>query len=130
MAPALPYLLRPAEHVASQAAQVLGDKGWEYAQRLWQKLGSRVGHRPAAQEAAEDVAAAPDDEDAQHVLTYQLRKLLERDAGLAAEVEELMAEAAQHVEIRIAGDRNVTVAERGRVDRSTIISGDGNTVGG
>lgn len=128
LAPALPYLLRPAEHVASRAAEVLGDKGWEYAQRLWQKLGSRVGQRTAAQEAAEDVAATPDDEDAQRALAYQLRKLLERDAGLAAEVEELMAEAAQHVEIRIAGDRNVTVA--GRVDRSTIISGDGNTVGG
>jgi hypothetical protein len=46
------------------------------------------------------------------------------------EVEELMAEAAQHVEIRVAGDRNVTVAGRGRVDRTTIISGDDNTVGG
>ncbi len=128
LAPALPYLLRPAEHVAAQAAQVLGDKGWEYAQRLWQKLGARVCERPAAQEAVEDVAAAPGDEDAQQVLTYQLRKLLERDAGLAAEVEELMAEATEHVAIHVAGDRNVTVA--GRVDRSTIISGDGNTVGG
>jgi hypothetical protein len=128
LAPALPYLLRPAEYVAAQAAQVLGDKGWEYAQRLWQKLGARVCERPAAQEAVEDVAAAPGDEDAQQVLTYQLRKLLERDAGLAAEVEELMAEAAQHVAIRVVGDRNVTVA--GRVDRSTIIGGDGNTVGG
>jgi hypothetical protein len=101
LTPALPYLLRPAEHVAPQAAQAIGDTSWEYAQRLWQKVGVRVGARPAAQAAAEDVAAAPDDEDAQAVLAYQLRKLLERDAGLAAEVEELMAEAAQHVEIRV-----------------------------
>lgn len=128
LAPALPYLLRPAEHVAEQAAQALGDTSWEYAQRLWQKVGARVGARPAAQEAAEDVATAPDDEDAQRALAYQLRKLLERDAGLAAEVEELMAEAAQYVEIRVAGNRNVTVA--GSTAHTTIISGDGNTVGG
>ncbi len=128
LAPALPYLLRSADHVASQAAAVIGDTSWEYAQRLWQKLAPRLSERPAAREAAEDVAAAPNDEIAQHVLAYQLRKLLERDAGLAAEVEELMAEADQHVDIRVAGDRNVAIG--GRVDRSTIISGDGNVVGG
>ena len=128
LAPALPYLLRPAAHVASQAADALGDKSWEYAQRLWEKLGPRLVARPAAQEAVEQAAAAPADEDAQYLLTYQLRKLLERDAGLAAEVEELMAEASRHVEIRVAGDRNVTIAAP--VDRSTIISGDANSVGG
>ncbi|MGH2841365.1 MAG: hypothetical protein ACRDKY_11150 [Solirubrobacteraceae bacterium] len=128
LAPALPYLLRPAAHVASQAADALGDKSWEYAKRLWAKLGPHLAARPAAQEAAEEVAAAPADEGAQYVLAYQLRKLLERDAGLAAEVEELMAEASQHVEIRVAGDRNVTIAAP--VDRSTIISGDANTVDG
>lgn len=127
LAPALPYLLRSADHVGSQAAAVLGEKSWEYAQRLWQRLGPRLSERPAAQEAVEDVAAAPGDEDAQQVLAYQLRKLLERDAALAADVEELMAEAAQHVELRVVGDRNVTIA--GRVDRSTIISGDGNASG-
>ncbi len=128
LAPALPYLLRSADHAASQAVEVLGDKSWEYAQRLWEKLRARVRERPAAQEAAEDVAAAPGDEDARHVLVYQLRKLLERDAGLAGEVEQLMAEAAQHVSIDVVGDRNVSIAAP--VDRSTIISGDGNAVGG
>ena len=127
LAPALPYLLRSADHVASQAAAAIGDKSWEYARHLWQKLGPRLSERPAAQEAAEEVAAAPGDEDARQVLAYQLRKLLERDGALAVEVEELMAEAAQHVELRVVGDRNVTIA--GRVDRSTIISGDGNASG-
>lgn len=128
LSPALPFLLRPAAHVASQASDAIGEKTWEYAQRLWKALEARVRERPAAQEAVEDVAADPADEEAQHVLVYQLRKLLERDAGLAAEVEELMVEAAQHVELRVIGDRNVSVAAP--VDRSTIISGDRNTVVG
>ena len=128
LAPALPYLLQSAGRVASQASDAIGDKTWEYAQRMWEKIGARLSERPAAQEAAEDVAAAPDDEDARQVLVYQLRKLLERDAGLAAEVEQLMAEAAQHVEIAVVGDRNVTIAAP--VHRSTIIGGDDNVVGG
>jgi hypothetical protein len=129
LAPALPYLLRPAEHVASQASDAIGAKGWEYAQRLWDKLGARLTERPAAQEAAEDVAADPSDADARQVLAYQLRKMLERDEGLAAEIEQLMAEAAQHVEINVSGDRNVTISDAS-VQSSTIVTGDGTVLGG
>lgn len=128
LAPALPYLLKSADHAASQAASVIGDKTWEYAQRVWDKLSARLGERPGAREAAQDVAADPADEEARQVLTYQLRKLLERDAALAAEVEEIMAEAARHVEIRVAGDRNATMNET-VVKDSTIVTGDRNTLG-
>jgi hypothetical protein len=128
LAPALPYLLKSADHVAAQAADAIGAATWEYAQRLWERLSARLGDRPAAQEAVADVAAAPGDEDARYVLEYQLRKLLERDAGLAAEIEELMAEAVRHVDIRVTGDRNVTVAAP--VTGSTIITGDANKLGG
>lgn len=129
LAPALPYLLKSAEHAASQAATAIGEQTWKYAQRLWDKLAPRLGERPGAREAAEDVAADPADEDARQVLAYQLRKLLERDEGLAAEVEAIMAEAAQHVEIRVAGDRNVTMNDA-VVNDTTIVTGDGNTLGG
>jgi hypothetical protein len=129
LAPALPYLLRSADHAASQASEAIGDKAWEYAQRVWDKLAARLNERPAAKEAVEDVAADPGDKDAQQVLTYQLRKLLERDAGLAAELEELMAEAAQYVELDLTGDRNIAIVNAD-VDSSTIISGDGNTTSG
>ncbi len=128
LAPALPYLLKPAEHAAAQAASAIGEKTWEYAQRVWDKLSGHLHERPGAREAAQDVAADPTDEDAQHVLTYQLRKLLERDEELAAEIEALMAEAAQHVEIRVAGDRNVTMSDS-VVKDATIVTGDGNTLG-
>ena len=129
LAPALPYLLKSAEHAASQAASAIGEQTWKYAQRLWDKLAPRLGERPGAREAAEDVAADPADEDARQVLAYQLRKLLERDEGLAAQVETIMAEAAQHVEIRVTGDRNVTMNEAFLKD-TKIVTGDGNTLGG
>jgi len=129
LAPALPYLLKSAEHAASQAATAIGDKTWHYAQRVWDKLSPRLGERPGAREAAEDVAADPGDEDARQVFAYQLRKLLERDEGLARAVEALMAEAAQHVEIRVTGDRNVTMNDAA-VQDTTIVTGDGNTLGG
>ncbi len=129
LAPALPYLLRSAEHAASQAATAIGDKTWEYAQRVWDKLSGRLSERPGALEAAADVAADPADEEARDVLTYQLRKLLERDAELVAEIEALMAEAAQHVEIAVAGDRNVTMNDA-VVRDTTIVTGDGNTLSG
>ncbi|MBW3653586.1 MAG: hypothetical protein M3N04_01465 [Actinomycetota bacterium] len=128
LAPALPYLLKSAEHAASQAATAIGDKTWEYAQRVWDKLSDRLDERPGAREAAEEVAADPADEDAQHVLVYQLRKLLERDGALAAQIDAVMSEAAQHVEIRICGDRNVTMDDVVATD-TTIVTGDGNTVG-
>jgi len=129
LAPALPYLLKSADQVATQAATAIGDKGWEYAQRVWDMLAARLGDRPGAREAAEEVAADPGDEDARRVLEYHVRKLLERDAGLAAEVEAVMTQAAQHVEIHVAGDRNVTLHDS-EVKDSTIITGDGNTAGG
>lgn len=129
LAPALPYLLKSADHAASQAASAIGEKTWEYAQRIWDKLDRRLGDRPGAREAAEDVAADPADEDAQQVLAYQLRKLLARDEQLAAEIDALMAEAAQHVEIRVTGDRNVTMSQA-VVKDSTIVTGDDNTLGG
>ena len=129
LAPALPYLLKSAEHAASQAASAIGEQTWKYAQRLWDKLAPRLGERPGAREAAEDVAADPADEDARQVLAYQLRKLLERDEALATEIETIMADAAQHVEIRVAGDRNVTMNEA-FVNDTTIVTGDDNTLGG
>ncbi len=129
LAPALPYLLKSADHAATQAATAIGEKGLEYAQRLWDMLAVRLGDRPGAREAAEEVAADPADGDARRVLEYHVRKLLERDAGLAAEVEALMAQAAQHVEIRVTGDRNVILHDS-EVKGSTIITGDGDTAAG
>ena len=130
LARALPYLAKPAERLAAQAGDAIGDASWEFAQRVWSKVGGRLRERPAAQEAVEEVAAAPQDEGARFVLQRQLGRLFEADPALAAEVEEIMAQAvaAGAVKVNVEGDRNVTLANS-PVTNSSIISGDGNTVG-
>lgn len=129
LAKALPYLAKPAEHLATRAADAIGQASWGFAQRIWAKVGGRLSERPAAQEAVEEVAAAPDDEGARFVLERQLAKLFEADPDLAAEVEGIIAEAAAAgvVRVDVQGDRNVTLASS-PVTNSSIISGDGNTI--
>lgn len=129
LARALPYLAKPAERLATRAGEALGDASWEFAQRIWAKVGGRLSERPAAQEAVEEVAAAPEDEGARFVLERQLGKLFDADPGLAAEVQEIMEEAvaAGAVGVSVQGDRNVTMTSS-PVTNSSIISGDGNTV--
>jgi hypothetical protein len=130
LARALPYLATPAERLATRAADALGEASWDFAQRIWGKVGGRLNERPAAQEAVDEVAAAPDDAGARFVLERQLDKLFAADPALAAEVQDIMeqAAAAGAVHVNVQGDRNVTLT-RSPVTNSTIISGDSSTVG-
>jgi hypothetical protein len=86
LAPCLPYLLKVGEEAAKEAGKQLGESVWETAQALWAKLRPQVETKPAAQEAAQDVALAPDDPDALTVLRVQLKKLLVQDLSLAQEM--------------------------------------------
>ena len=80
--------------------------------------------KPAAQEAVQDVAKAPEDADAQAVLRLQLKKLLAEDEALAREVAQLWEEArAAGVVIIAAGQRSVAALS---IEGSTIITGDQN----
>ncbi len=130
LAKALPYLAKPAERLAHRAGEAVTDASWEFAQRVWAKVGGRLSERPAAQEAVEEVAAAPDDEGARYVLQRQLGKLFDADPQLAAEVEEIMAEAAAAgaVQVDVQGDRNATLTNTS-VTHSSIVTGDANTIG-
>ena len=94
LARALPYLSHAADHVAKKAGEAIGDTAWEFAQRVWTKVGARLRERPAAQEALDEVAASPQDEGARFVLERQLAKVFEADPALADEVEAIMLEAA------------------------------------
>ena len=84
--PFLPYLLKAGEKAAEEAAKKLGADAWVWAKTLWEKLRPKVEAKPSIREAVEDVAAAPDDADAQAVLRRQLRKLLGDDEALAGEI--------------------------------------------
>jgi hypothetical protein len=125
LGPALPFLTRIGEHVSAEAAKALGDGAWEHAVRLWDRLASVVADRPAAQEAANDVAADPQDGEAHVALKRQLRKIVEGDRALARDVERLLGEARQ-AGVVASGARSVAVG--GSVSHSAIVTGDNTSV--
>ena len=127
LTPLLPYLLKAGEKAAEEAGKKLGGDAWDRAKGLWAKLRPKVEAKPAAQEAVQDAAAAPNDEDIQAALRLQLRKLLAEDAVLAREIERVWQEAQQAgVTVIAAGERSVAIGRD--VTSSTIITGDQNVV--
>lgn len=127
LAPFMPYLLQAGQKAGGKALEEVGKKfggdAWERAKTLWGKLRPKVEEKPAAQEAAQDVADAPDDEDAQAALRLQLKKLLAEDEALAHEVAHLLEEAKQAgVTVTASGERSVAIG--GDVTSSRITTGD------
>lgn len=127
LAPFLPYLLKAGEKAAEEAGKKLGEAAWERANALWSQLRPKVAARPAAQEAVQDLAAAPGDPDAQAALRQQLKKLLAEDPALAEAMARLWREAqAAGVTVTAVGERSVAIG--GDVGGSVIITGDRNRV--
>ena len=107
ISPFLPYLLKLGDKAAEETAKKLGADTWEKAKAIWVKLHPKVEAKPSAQEAVEDVAQAPEDEDALAALRLQLKKLLKEDPTLESEVTQLLAEAQapqSRGNINIGGD--------------------------
>ncbi|MGQ9494260.1 MAG: hypothetical protein ACUVR2_10950 [Anaerolineae bacterium] len=127
LAPFLPYLLKAGEKVAEEAGKKLGETAWEQAKSLWAKLRPKVEAKPAVQEAVQDVAAAPQDEDAQAALRQQLKKLLAEDKALAAEVSRWW-DKAKAADVTVVASGNGALAIGGSVQDSVIVTGDRNKV--
>ena len=125
LAPFLPYLLKMGEKAAEEAGKRLGAESWEGARALWGKLRPKVEAKPAAQEAVQEVAAKPADEDAQAALRLQLRKLLTEDEALAREVQQALETPAVQ-QVIAQGARSVAIG--GSVSGSVIVTGDRNVV--
>ena len=131
LAPFLPYLVKGVKLAGQEAAKKLGEKageqGFEQAKTLWEKLRPKVEARPAALEAATDVAANPKDEEALAALRLQLKKLLAEDESLAKELARLLTQARPAGQtVTASGSRSVAIG--GNVSGSVIVTGDGNTV--
>ena len=122
LAPLLPYVVQAGQKVAGRAADVIGEEAANYAEKLWQRLRPGVESKPAAQEAVEEVAKNPEDEDALGALRIQLRKLLEEDEELAADLTKIWQQAQAANVVTASGERSVAVG--GDVSGSTIITGD------
>src|SRR6185295_13832735 len=93
LAPAMPYLVSGGGELVQEAGKKLGEGAPEILKSLWAKLRPKVEEKPAAAEAAQDVAKSPEDPDSQAALRVQLRKILEADSSLAAEIAKLLEAA-------------------------------------
>jgi hypothetical protein len=127
LVPLLPYLLKAGEKAAEETGKAVAGQSWEWGKSLWTKLKPKVEAKPAALEAAQDVAQAPEDEDLQAVLRVQLRKLLTEEQSLAEEVSRWLEQGrAAGITVTASGERNVAID--GDVKGSTIVTGDRNKV--
>ena len=127
IAPLLPVLLGIGGRVADTATDAAADQAVGFAKKIWNALRGPVAQKEAAQEAVDDVSLHPDDEQLRTVLQVQLRKLLEQDADLAAEVGRLWTEAeaagAPAVSIRVTASGAGSVAIGRDVTGSSIVTG-------
>ena len=126
LTPFLPYLIKAGEGLGTRTAQHLEDASWDLASKLWGRLGPKLEARPAGREAAADLAAQPEDEDAQAALRVQLRKLLQDEPALQQELVALLKEAggSSTTTVTVSGNRAVGIGRD--VQGSTIITGDQN----
>jgi hypothetical protein len=105
----------------------MGGDAWDRAKGLWAKLRPKVEAKPVAQEAVQDAAAAPNDDDIRAAFRLQLRKLLAEDAVLAGEIARLWEEAQQAgITVIAVGKRSVAIGRD--VTDSTIMTGDRNAM--
>jgi len=88
LAPALPWLVGHDGEKFPEGARLPSDL--DKAKALWLMLRQKVEQRPAASEAFQDVANSPEDPDARAALRFQLRKLLDSNQALAAELTSLL----------------------------------------
>jgi len=127
LVPLLPFLLKAGEKAAEETGKAVAGQSLEWVKSLWTKLKPEVEAKPAALEAAQDVARAPEDEDLQAALRVQLKKLLTEDQSLAEEVSRWLDQGkAAGITVTASGERSVAIG--GDVKGSTIVTGDQNKV--
>jgi len=107
LAPALPYLAKAGSKAVEAAAGEVGKAAVGSVsgkvKEIWGKIGPRIGARPAAAEAVEDLAKRPDDARARGAVELQLEKILEADPSLLAEVASLLEAAGARVVVQGSG---------------------------
>jgi hypothetical protein len=115
LAPVLPFLLGMAGKAADAAAGEFGKDRFNQAKTIWGKLRPKLAEKPAAEEAAIELAAQPDDPDLQTVFRMQLKKIVESDPALAAELAQLMQQtaptSATQINQTVTGDSNQTIGQ-------------------
>ncbi len=77
-----PYIAKAGEKLAERVGESLP----EQMGKLWSAVAAKFKGRPAAAEAAKDLAAAPQDEDNQAAFRKELKKLLSEDADFITQL--------------------------------------------
>jgi hypothetical protein len=122
LAPFLPYLIKAGEKVAETAGEKFGSGAWERAKALWGKLQPHLEEKPVAMSAAEEVAQAPNDEDAIASLRLQLRKLLQEHPDLIGELQPQAEQLRAHAQMIVSGQRALGI--QGGMHGGTAHTGD------
>jgi|SRR5215216_1026466 len=127
-----PYLLKAGQALADQAVEHLP----EGVGKVWSYVLEKFQGKPAAEEAAHDLASHADDEDSQAAFRRQLKKLLE-DPTVVAELSALLTKGKESVGINVQSGAVATgggvaagqggIAVGGSVG-GNIVMGNNNTV--
>lgn len=129
LAQALPHLVSAGGKAAGKAVEEVGKEAGAGAlaigKKAWDKLRGKVEAKPAAAEAAEDVARMPDNPDARGALRLQLAKILAADESLAAEIAEIVKAAKPELIVRNieVHDEAVVASEGGTAARMVAVGG-------
>ncbi len=107
----VPYLVKAGE----KAAESVGEKLPGAVGKVWKSLAARFRGAPAAETAAADLVAAPEDPDNQAAFRKELRKALEADPAFGAEFRKLLDEVRAEAGDRIVNTGSGAVATRGGV---------------
>jgi CHAT domain len=123
LAPCLPFLLNVGNKAVEGASQKLGEDVWLHATAIWGKLQPKVEAKPIALGAASELANSPNDADALDILQKQLKKLLDEDKALAAEIAGLMSEDSEVIS-KVVNTFNQSITGNNNVVQN--VTGDGN----
>ncbi len=106
-----PLLLKFGE----KAAESLGEKLPDGAGKMWAAIAAKFKGKPAAEEAAKDLAAKPSDEDNVAAFRKELKKTLEADSTFAEALKQMLESAQREAGVSIVNTGAGAVATSGGV---------------
>ena len=134
LTPFLPWFMElgstAVEKTTETAAEKLGEASWTKAQQIWARLHPKIKAKPAAQEAAADVAHDPENADLQAALRVQLKKILDPDPELSQAIAQLLqapdpAPPTTQINQTVTGNHNQII---GQTSGGTVVNVSGGTV--
>ena len=121
--PALPFLGKVGENIASDAAKKIGSSAWTQALSVWSKLKSEISTNFSLEQSIQDLADNPSDSDAQAALRLQIKKVLSADNQLLQEFNSSFQHQSTGNTVTASEG---SIAAGGNISDNVIILGDRN----